>query len=98
MSKHVHRETSSGNRSSTGPRERFIRSAVLGLAFGSVLFVVSDQTALAEPLLRWLNLPGVGNHLGPKQLVIVGVLLGVALDALDQLFPRARRFLGDLVA
>ncbi|MFB6279184.1 MAG: hypothetical protein ABEK75_06735 [Salinibacter sp.] len=80
------------------PVRNFIKSAVLGLGFGAVLFMVSDQTGLAEPLLRWLDLPGVGSHLGPKQLVIVGILLGVLLNVLHTLFRRTRHLLSNPVA
>lgn len=73
--------------------EDLIRAAVLGLALGSVLFVVSDQTALIDRVLFWLDLPWVGEHLGPKHLVIVGILFGVTLDLLDKLLRRSRRFL-----
>jgi hypothetical protein len=76
--------------------EDLIRAAVLGLGLGSVLFVVADQTTLIDRVLFWLDLPGVGEHLGPKHLVLVGILFGVALDLLDKLLGRTRRFLGDL--
>ncbi len=110
MSEREHRTPAAGNNSSLAqesavedeafaePVQAFIRSAVLGLAFGAVLFIVSDQTGLAEPLLRWLDLPGVGDHLGPKQLVIVGILFGVSLNVLHTLFRRARHLLGTPVA
>lgn len=89
---------SSPARESPEPLAGFIRSAVLGLAFGAVLFMVSDLTGLAKPLLHWLSLPGMESHLGPKQLVIVGILLGVSVNVLDHLFRRTRRLLGDFVA
>lgn len=103
MSEREHRESPAKRDSSllkefAEPLEGLIKSAVLGLAFGAVLFMVTDQTGLAEPLLQWLDLPGMGNHHGPKQLVIVGILLGVSLNVLDHLFRRTRRLLGDLVA
>ena len=81
-----------------GLAESFIKSAVLGFAFSSILFVVADQTGLAAPLLRWLHLPGTGGHLGAKQLVLLGVLFGVGLNALDRLVCRARRLFGNLRA
>lgn len=87
------RSPSAEKESSVGPTESFIKSAVLGLAFGLVLFVVADQTGFAEPLLRWLHLPGTGEHLGAKQLVLVGVLLGVTVNALNELIHRGRRLL-----
>ena len=98
MSEREHRASSVEETSSVEPMEGFIRSAVLGLAFGAVLFMVSDQTGLAEPLLRWLHLPAVGEQLGPKQLVIVGVLLGVSVNVLDHLVRRVRRWFGNLEA
>jgi len=94
MSDRDHPAPSVQETSSVEPMEGFIRSAVLGLAFGAVLFMVSDLTGLAEPLLRWLHLPAVGEHLGPKQLVIVGILLGVSLNVLDHLVRRVRRLFG----
>jgi len=98
MSEREHRELPAGDEPSAEPMEGVIRAAVLGLAFGSVLFMVSDQTGLAEPLLRWLHLPEIGEHLGAKQLVIVGVLIGVSLNVLNEFFRRARRFFGGLGA
>jgi hypothetical protein len=98
MSEREQRAPSVEKKSSVEPMEGFIRSAVLGLAFGAVLFMVSDQTGLAEPLLRWLNLPGVGEKLGAKQLVIVGILLGVSVNVLDHLARRIRRLFGNLEA
>lgn len=92
------RESAAEDEASAETVEGFIKSAVLGLAFGTVLFMVSDQTGLAVPLLRWLDLPGVGDHLGPKQLVIAGILFGVSLNVLNTLFRRARHLLGDLLA
>jgi hypothetical protein len=89
---------SSPNGSSGELVEGLIRSAVLGLAFGSVLFVVSDQTGLLNHVLQWLELPGMGKYLGPKHLVIVGILLGVGLHGLDRLSARTRRALGKHLA
>ncbi|MEF8816169.1 MAG: hypothetical protein V5A20_13880 [Salinibacter sp.] len=109
MSDCKHRESSAGNDASVeqpstveeGPSAKlagsFIKSAVLGLAFGAVLFMVADQTGVAAPLLRWLHLPG-GEHFGAKQLVLVGVLLGVSLNALDKLVCQARRLFSNLDA
>lgn len=87
-----------GDASSSGPAESFIKSAVLGLAFGAILFMVADQTGLADPILRWLHLPGAGGHLGAKQLVLLGVFLGVGLNALDRLVWQVRRLFGNLRA
>ncbi len=103
MGEHMHREQSaeegaSSEHESSSPNgvglvEDLIRAAVLGLALGSVLFVVSDQTGLIDRVLSWLSLPGIGEDLGPKLLVIAGILFGVTLDLLAKLLRRSRRFL-----
>lgn len=90
-------EQGSISRNLSGLLEDLIRSAVLGMAFGSVLFVVADQTGLVDRVLVWLDLPGVGAHLDPKLLVIFGILCGVAVDVFDKLLRRTRRFLGGLL-
>ena len=109
MSDREHRESSTGTDASVGPPSpveetpsaklagSFIKSAALGLAFGAVLFMVADQAGFADPLLRWLHLPE-GEHFGAKQLVLVGILLGVSLNALNELASQARRLFGNLVA
>jgi len=74
-----------------------IRSAVLGMALGSVLFVLADQTSLVDRVLFRLGLPGVGEYLDPKLLVIVGILFGVTVDLLNKLLRRTRRFLVGLL-
>lgn len=89
---------SSPNGSSGKLVEGLIRSAVLGLAFGSVLFIVSDQTGLLHHILRSLDLSGMAKYLGPKHLVIVGILLGVGLHGLDRLSARTRRAFGKHLA
>jgi hypothetical protein len=70
-----------------------IRSAVLGFAFGAVLFMLSHQTGIVGSLLHSLGLPGVGNRLGVKQFVLFGICSGVTLDLVVKLLGRDRRVL-----
>lgn len=91
------RRAPSTRRPIAGLIEEFIRPAVLGFAFGSLLFVISEQTALIDHALHWLNLSEMGKYLGPKQLAIAGVLLGIGLNVLDKLFTRTRRAFGELL-
>jgi hypothetical protein len=90
-------ERRSISRDLSGLLEDLIRSAVLGMAFGSVLFVVADQTSLVDRVLFWFDLPAVGEYLDPKLLVIVGILLGVTLGILNRLLRRTRHFLAELL-
>lgn len=73
-----------------------IRSAVLGFAFGSILFVLSDQTGMVGYALHGIGLHEAAEHLGVKQLAIFGIFAGVTTDLIVKLFGRGRRLLRPL--
>ncbi len=73
-----------------------IRSAVLGFVFGSLLFVLSDQTGVVGQALHSLGLHEAAKHLGVKQLALFGIVLGVTVDLVIKLGRRGRHLLSPL--